>query len=447
MVLVQCQGTTRAGRRCTITSSSNMRDKVTGQLIAAPLRNKGTYCLFHTTIFCTTEECEPRDKCLQPPIVVYVDLETTSLDALRTEVVELGALVDDTGAAFASLACPLESSSAAAERVHGIGADELSSAPPFQTMFKRFLRFLREVASPLHRGDQRSKRIRCAIRDDPVEICLVAHNGMKFDFAVLSSQCWREGIPLQQLANFKYCDSLELLQVLNMPSDLQHSLGDMSCLKLQCLGRCFKGQQAHRALEDVRKLQQILVTVSERIDISIAQLVNQISRRMDLGSIEATLNCLIGQPQLVVNEEDSPLHSVTQLDSCSSTSSSQTSEVPVPQFQEATTEVDEVAVKDHPDSAFKDTEVFKETERIDPWHSSLQIQTGTVPTRRLLHVLKEEKNAPAPCTPPQNQATCAERLARTPVLKRMCTRIEKKNIHTNYEEREPKRPCVQPITR
>ena len=171
MVVVQCCAITRAGRRCSITSASTLRDRLTGRLAAAPLLNQGKYCLFHATVFSSIQECGPRSGCNRPPLVVYLDLETTSLDTLKTEIVELGAIVDDTGAAFASLVRPREGSSATGERIHGITADELSNAPPFQTVLSQFLRFLQEVASPFHRGSQRNSRIRYAVRDDPVNIC------------------------------------------------------------------------------------------------------------------------------------------------------------------------------------------------------------------------------------------------------------------------------------
>ena len=92
---------------------------------------------------------------------------------------------------------------------------------------------------------------------------------MTFDFSVLSSQCFRDGIPLHKLEAYKYCDSLELLRAVNGEcKGLPNCVGGLPCLKLQCLGSglCESlPNQAHRALDDARKLKSIIKQISENL--------------------------------------------------------------------------------------------------------------------------------------------------------------------------------------
>ena len=58
--------------------------------------------MFHTKMFCIGE-IAPLNTSRDDLIIVYLDLETTSLDVLSTEIVEIAAIVDDSDCAFASL--------------------------------------------------------------------------------------------------------------------------------------------------------------------------------------------------------------------------------------------------------------------------------------------------------------------------------------------------------
>lgn len=71
----RCCGTAKSGQRCSITSSSNMRDSL-GRLVADPLRRGNPFCMRHTVLF----RIEPAH--IRDCIVVYMDLETSSLDVL-----------------------------------------------------------------------------------------------------------------------------------------------------------------------------------------------------------------------------------------------------------------------------------------------------------------------------------------------------------------------------
>ena len=90
IVSARCCGTTKSGQRCSITSSSGMRDSL-GRLVADPLRSGSPFCMLHTVMFLV----EPAHMC--DGIVVYIDLETNSLDVLSGRIVEIGALVEGHG--------------------------------------------------------------------------------------------------------------------------------------------------------------------------------------------------------------------------------------------------------------------------------------------------------------------------------------------------------------
>ena len=56
-----------------------------GRLVADPLRKGSAFCMLHTVLF-RVERTQVRD-----PLVVYMDLETNSLDVLSGKIVEIGA--------------------------------------------------------------------------------------------------------------------------------------------------------------------------------------------------------------------------------------------------------------------------------------------------------------------------------------------------------------------
>ena len=78
--VVQCEGTTRAGRRCAVTAKTDFRDGA-GRLVAETLRQGSGLCLFHLDLFCTVPVSAPDDF-----IVFFRDLETSGLDVLHDEV-------------------------------------------------------------------------------------------------------------------------------------------------------------------------------------------------------------------------------------------------------------------------------------------------------------------------------------------------------------------------
>ena len=71
----QCRGVTRAGKRCSINSASQLTNE-SGRSAAEPLRRGGDFCLFHTKTFCTTEVEARSDSQL---VIILLDLETTGV--------------------------------------------------------------------------------------------------------------------------------------------------------------------------------------------------------------------------------------------------------------------------------------------------------------------------------------------------------------------------------
>ena len=259
--------------------------------------------MFHCELFpCVAEQpaCPsfPED---QDAIVVHIDLETTSLDRISTDIVEIAAVEDRSNAVFASLArppsdardaarCIQNPSAMIAQAVHGISDEELRSAPPFHFVFRRFLSFLQNLRDHARRGHGYKRTFTNACMPG---VILVAHNGLRFDFPVLACQCRRAGLGLSWLSEYRFCDSLDLLQAVR-PKSKELLLGtQLECLKLQCLGHSPDGPRAHRALDDARKLQGIVTRCAAWLSMPTQRLVQQTSHQLDIAACEATLASLL----------------------------------------------------------------------------------------------------------------------------------------------------------
>jgi len=81
-------------------------------------------------------------------------------------------------------------------------------------------------------------------KDHPPDIVVVAHNGVKFDFPFLLSECYRNSVVWEDLAPWKFVDSLDVVRALDPEvyggcRKLQRLLQRIDCCNLQ----------AHRALD------------------------------------------------------------------------------------------------------------------------------------------------------------------------------------------------------
>ena len=168
-VPARCCGTTKSGQRCSITSSSSMRGSL-GRLVADPLRRGSAFCMLHTVLF-RVEPAHIRDS-----VIVYMDLETNSLDVLTGKVVEIGALIEGSCFTFSTVVNPGQDESIDQPSVHGIAASELLLGPCFSEAFLRFDAFLRHAAlSVLDAEDDSEDEQQMAIDMKPdQDIVLVA---------------------------------------------------------------------------------------------------------------------------------------------------------------------------------------------------------------------------------------------------------------------------------
>jgi hypothetical protein len=276
----QCEGITRAGRRCTVTAKSDFRDSV-GRLVAGPLRQGSRVCLLHLELFCTEHVSAPEDF-----LVFFLDLETSGLNVLHDEVLEIALTADPSGAQFATTVLPRRLPEGLG--VHGIGHDELLSGVPFPCAFQRMIAFVQDVVLDALFNAGTVKKIDFQYNDwkstprcvsgmlSGYLVLLVSHNGFKFDFPMLISECYRHRCDLSQLTEFCFCDTLPLTRAFSA------TIGD-ACARLQCLARCCRcgtGRQ-HRALEDTIVLRSVMQHCADYSGVPIRTLLSYFVYRFD----------------------------------------------------------------------------------------------------------------------------------------------------------------------
>ena len=116
-------------------------------------------------------------------VVVYVDLETSGLDVLADEILEVAATTACSNAQFSTTVRPIEMP--AGPGVHGICDEELLTSPPFDVVFHQFVGFLRGVADHAladsdssSEDDDASSEMRLpSPKFPPPAVVLAAHNG------------------------------------------------------------------------------------------------------------------------------------------------------------------------------------------------------------------------------------------------------------------------------
>ena len=246
-----------------------MRDR-NGQLVAEPLTRGCAKCRLHLELLATAPVVLPSREAL----LVHVDLETSGLNPLEDEIVELGAVAHRCGARFATTVKPTQMPDNCEPTVHGIGADELVLSPPFKDVFLRFATFLDNLADnavETSESDssqpQFEERI-LRLRSPTPRILLAAHNGRKFDFPFMASEALRCGIPLWRFETWAYVDTMVL-------GAAAASTVGTGCAKLQCLGQVCKtsDNRAHRALDDTLLLRDVVSSFAARCGSSAEQLL------------------------------------------------------------------------------------------------------------------------------------------------------------------------------
>ena len=106
-------------------------------------------------------------------------------------------------------------------------------------------------------------------------VLVAAHNGSRFDFAVLLFELVRHGICWGPLEQWLFVDTLAVVQAIGISN-----LG--GCAKLQCLvrGHCV-GLQAHRALDDCIALRAVVQGIAEAYGVGLSDLLNPLAVRLD----------------------------------------------------------------------------------------------------------------------------------------------------------------------
>ena len=84
--------------------------------------NEGNYCLYNTVIFNYFHVK------VDDAIVVFLDFETTRLDVMAYNIVEIGLVEHASNAVFSTVVCPPKFE---ANAVHGINDDELETVQNF----------------------------------------------------------------------------------------------------------------------------------------------------------------------------------------------------------------------------------------------------------------------------------------------------------------------------
>ena len=260
-----------------------MRDAA-GRLVALPLRSGCAFCLLHTVLFRTL----PVD--LGDCVLAFCDLETTSLDVLSGSIVEIGAVIGNSGSKFSTVVKPPRMSAADGPTVHGISQEELAQGPPFREAFKRLEHFLNfaAVSTPESDSDSDGYEPAKTMKDD-LEIVLVAHNGANFDFPFLLSECLRAGLcsGVSTMARWRFVDTLDVLRATDIAGD---------CKKLQCSLRACRGPSclhAHRALDDCIALEVVVEHVSARLGVGPTTLLRPFAKRLDEAASVAQIGALV----------------------------------------------------------------------------------------------------------------------------------------------------------
>ena len=193
--------------------------------------------MIHATIFCTAPTR------VTDGMLFYLDLETSGLDLLSDEIVEM-AVMSSSGHVFSTVCRP--SVLPDSPSVHGISNDELKLGPDFSEALMRLYKFVGDVVEmavldeALSDDDSSSGPV---LRDSPPTPLVIAHNGIRFDFPMLLSEAFRKGVRCDTMADWKFADSLDLVRLL-----------DPGCMKLPCMVQnCLPigNLRAHRALDDV----------------------------------------------------------------------------------------------------------------------------------------------------------------------------------------------------
>ena len=205
------------------------------------------------------------------------------MDVVQDSIVEIG-IVSESGACFATVVRPpfIPSEPECSNSVHGIPAVELRAGPDFATSFVMMVAFLEHLqvstVEPDSDSDAEPQETK-AYSEPPPQILVVAHNGIKFDFAMLVSEVVRSGADIKALHRWLYVDTLEVFRAVAAP-----------CVKLQCLHQEVAAEgclRAHRALDDAFALRRVTLLQAERYGVGLQELFAPFIAECDVGETVA----------------------------------------------------------------------------------------------------------------------------------------------------------------
>ena len=284
----QCCGVTRKGARCSINSASRLTDE-RGRPVAQPLQRGGVYCRFHARPFVT----QPVADFVGPALVLFLDLETTGVDVASDQVVELACCQMPSephfkGAVFSTVVCA--SAEDTAFHIHGIDPSERAAGPVFSVAWSRFLVFVEHLQMAALQdcsdSDCDPDESATILPSEPATVLLAAHNGVRFDFAMLLFELVRHGMSWSPLEQWLFVDTLALVQAVG-----GSNMG--GCAKLQCMvrGHC-GGLQAHRALDDCVALRAVVHGVAESYGVCAVDVLRPLVMRLDVTASAAQVSTL-----------------------------------------------------------------------------------------------------------------------------------------------------------
>ena len=107
------------------------------------------------------------------------------------------------------------------------------------------------------------------------KVVMAAHNGVRFDFAMLLFETLRHGMSWTPLQNLLFVDTMSLVQAVGLSN-----IG--GCAKLQCLvrGHCV-GLQAHRALDDCIALRAVVQGIAASYGVRVLDLLRDMVVSLD----------------------------------------------------------------------------------------------------------------------------------------------------------------------
>ena len=176
--------------------------------------------------------------------------------------------------------------------VHGIDSDELVTSPSFDVAFISLVDFIQTVlATPLAEvssSDDETEPQR--VSSDQLlrtKVLLVAHNGLRFDFPLLVTECLRHNCNLEVLAQWFFVDTLDVVRCCG------RTLCD-GCARLQCLARycgCC-ALHAHRALDDTIACRDVVRHLAWHLNVTPMQLLTLFAKEFDLHATCTNRNML-----------------------------------------------------------------------------------------------------------------------------------------------------------